>query len=230
MTTLTFHLGRALGRGWGAGDEIVVTELDHHANVAPWRALERERGVTIRVVPVVPATGELDWPALERSLSARTRLLAIGAASNALGTVNDVTRACALARAVGRAQLRGRRALRAARRRRRPRASAATSWPARPTSSMARMSACSTAGASGSRRSTRPSSRPRRTRRRSASRPARSITRASWAPARRWTSSRRWRRGGDRRDATAREPARRCTSGDRGCSSGCGRGWSGSGG
>ena len=101
MTTLTFHLARALGRGWGAGDEIVVTELDHHANVAPWRALERERGVTIRVVPVVPATGELDWPALERSLSARTRLLAIGAASNALGTVSDVTRACALARAVG---------------------------------------------------------------------------------------------------------------------------------
>ena len=46
MTTLTFHLGRALGRGWGPGDEIVVTELDHHANIAPWRALARERGVT----------------------------------------------------------------------------------------------------------------------------------------------------------------------------------------
>ena len=46
MTTLTFHLARGLGRGWGPGDEIVVTELDHHANIAPWRALERERGVT----------------------------------------------------------------------------------------------------------------------------------------------------------------------------------------
>ncbi len=101
MTTLTFHLGRALGRGWGAGDEIVITELDHHANVAPWRALERERGVTIRAVPVVPRTGELDWQALEPLLSSRTRLLAIGAASNALGTVSDVTRACALARAAG---------------------------------------------------------------------------------------------------------------------------------
>jgi cysteine desulfurase family protein (TIGR01976 family) len=101
MTTLTFHLGRALGRGWSAGDEIVVTELDHHANVAPWQALARERGVILRSVPVVPETGELDWAALGRLLSPRTRLLAIGAASNALGTINDVTRACALARGVG---------------------------------------------------------------------------------------------------------------------------------
>jgi cysteine desulfurase family protein (TIGR01976 family) len=101
MTTLTFHLGRALGRGWGPGDELIVTELDHHANVAPWRALQRERGVTIRSVPVVPATGTLDWSLLERAFSPRTRLLAIGAASNALGTVTDVARACALARAVG---------------------------------------------------------------------------------------------------------------------------------
>jgi cysteine desulfurase family protein (TIGR01976 family) len=101
MTTLTFHLGRALGRQWGPGDEIVVTELDHHANVAPWRALERERGVTIRVVPFEPATGQLNWAALETALSPRTRLLAIGAASNALGTITDVARTCALARAVG---------------------------------------------------------------------------------------------------------------------------------
>jgi cysteine desulfurase family protein (TIGR01976 family) len=101
MTTLTFHLGRALGRGWGPGDEVVVTELDHHANVAPWRALERERGVTIRVVPLTLDSGELDWPVLERALSPRTRLLAIGAASNALGTITDVARACALARAAG---------------------------------------------------------------------------------------------------------------------------------
>ena len=101
MTTLTFHLARGLGRTWGPGDEIVVTELDHHANVAPWRALERERGVTIRMVPIVPDTGQLDWPALEGALSSRTRLLAIGAASNALGTLTDVGRAAALARAAG---------------------------------------------------------------------------------------------------------------------------------
>ena len=60
MTTLTYHLSRALGRGWGPGDEIVVTELDHHANVDPWRALEQERGVTIRCVPMRPETGTLD--------------------------------------------------------------------------------------------------------------------------------------------------------------------------
>jgi cysteine desulfurase family protein (TIGR01976 family) len=101
MTTLTFHLGRALGRGWGPGDELVVTELDHHANVAPWRALERERGVTVRSVPFQRDTGELDWSALEAAIGSRTRLLAIGAASNALGTVSDVRRACALARAAG---------------------------------------------------------------------------------------------------------------------------------
>jgi cysteine desulfurase family protein (TIGR01976 family) len=101
MTTLTFHLARGLGRAWGPGDEIVVTELDHHANVAPWRALERERGVTIRVVPIAPDTGTLDWTGLEPLLSGRTRLLAIGAASNALGTVSDVARAVALARDAG---------------------------------------------------------------------------------------------------------------------------------
>lgn len=101
MTTLTFHLGRALGRGWGPGDEIVVTELDHHANVAPWTALQRERGVTIRTVPLIVETGQLDWAALEQALSSRTRLLAIGAASNALGTVTDVARAARVARAVG---------------------------------------------------------------------------------------------------------------------------------
>jgi cysteine desulfurase family protein (TIGR01976 family) len=101
MTTLTFHLARALGRGWGAGDEIVVTELDHHANVAPWTALERERGVTIRVVRVDPERGQLDWSDLESKIGPRTRLVAIGAASNALGTISDVTRACTIARDAG---------------------------------------------------------------------------------------------------------------------------------
>jgi cysteine desulfurase family protein (TIGR01976 family) len=101
MTTLTFHVARALGRQWGPGDEVVVTELDHQANVAPWRALERERGVTVRLVPMHPDTGELDWKELERVLGRRSRLLAIGAASNALGTVSDVARARELARGVG---------------------------------------------------------------------------------------------------------------------------------
>jgi cysteine desulfurase family protein (TIGR01976 family) len=101
MTTLTFHLGRALGRAWGPGDEIVVTELDHQANVAPWRALERERGVTVLSVPFHVETGELDWSALEGAISRRTRLVAIGAASNALGTVSDVRAATRLAHEAG---------------------------------------------------------------------------------------------------------------------------------
>jgi len=101
MTTLTFHLARALGRRWGPGDEVVITELDHHANVAPWEALARERGVTLRMVPFVAETGQLDWGALEAALSPRTRLLAVGAASNALGTISDVSRASALARSAG---------------------------------------------------------------------------------------------------------------------------------
>src|SRR5215470_4845099 len=98
MTTLTYHLSRALGRGWGPGDEIVVTELDHHANVDPWKALAVERGVTIRTVRMRPETGDLDASDLENAISKRTRLVAIGGASNALGTINDVRRICGLAR------------------------------------------------------------------------------------------------------------------------------------
>ncbi len=101
MTTLTFHLSRALGRQWGPGDEVVVTELDHHANVDPWRALEKDRGVTVRTVKMRPQTGDLDWADLERSISRRTKLVAIGGASNALGTINDVQRATQLAHAAG---------------------------------------------------------------------------------------------------------------------------------
>ncbi len=98
MTTITFHLARAIGRELEPGDEIVVTELDHHANVAPWRALEQERGVVVRVAKMDPATGQLDWKDFAEQLTARTRVLAIGAGSNALGTITDVARAARLAR------------------------------------------------------------------------------------------------------------------------------------
>jgi cysteine desulfurase family protein (TIGR01976 family) len=101
MTTLTFHLARALGRSWGPGDTVVITELDHHANVAPWRALERERGITVVSAPVNAGTGQLDWARLEELVSAGPRLLAIGAASNALGTITDIGRAARLAHEVG---------------------------------------------------------------------------------------------------------------------------------
>ncbi len=100
MTTLTFHLARALGGSWGAADEVVVTELDHHANIAPWQRLAQERGVTVRTVRMVPETGQLNWEDFENSVNSRTRLVAIGAASNALGTISDVARAVSLARSV----------------------------------------------------------------------------------------------------------------------------------
>jgi len=101
MTTLTFHLARSLGRSLSPGDEVVVTELDHHANVDPWRAMASERGLTVRVARMNPATCQIDWEDFERQVNPRTKIVAIGAASNALGTINDVARASKLARSVG---------------------------------------------------------------------------------------------------------------------------------
>ncbi len=100
-TTIAFHLSRALGRVFTEGDEIVVTELDHHANVGPWQALARERGCQLRVVRMDRATGTLDWEDFERKVSSRTKLVAVGAASNAVGTINDVALATRLAHSVG---------------------------------------------------------------------------------------------------------------------------------
>ena len=99
MTTLTFHLARALGRRWGPDDEIVVTELDHHGNVAPWRALERERGVRVQLARMNVDDGTLDLDDVERRITARTRLVAVGAAANALGTISNVRRVAEMARA-----------------------------------------------------------------------------------------------------------------------------------
>jgi cysteine desulfurase family protein (TIGR01976 family) len=101
MTSLTYHLGRGLGRGWEAGDEIIVTELDHHANIAPWQALARERGIVLKPIPLRTADGTLDLDVLPRALGPRTRLVAVGMASNALGTVSDVSAICAKARHAG---------------------------------------------------------------------------------------------------------------------------------
>jgi cysteine desulfurase family protein (TIGR01976 family) len=101
MTSLTFHISRAIGSGLVPGDEIVVTELDHHANIAPWQTLARERGVTLRTVRMFQETGQLDWDDLQHKIGRHTRLVAIGAASNALGTMNDVSRAARLAHDVG---------------------------------------------------------------------------------------------------------------------------------
>ena len=100
MTTLTFAMSRAIGRELGPGDEIVVTRLDHDANVAPWRALE-ERGVTVRAVDIDIEDCTLDMDDLARQINANTKLVAIGYASNAVGTINDVAEVVRLAHAVG---------------------------------------------------------------------------------------------------------------------------------
>lgn len=100
MTTLTFALSRAIGRDLQPGDEIVVTRLDHDANVAPWVALE-ERGAVIRFVDINAEDCTLDMAGLKNLINARTRLIAVGYASNAVGTINDVTEIVRQAHAVG---------------------------------------------------------------------------------------------------------------------------------
>ena len=101
MTTLTFAVSRAIGRELGPGDEIVVTRLDHDANVAPWLEMAADRGVTVRWLEMAEDRATLDLDALDGLLSARTRVVAIGLASNALGTVTDVGRVIEAAHAVG---------------------------------------------------------------------------------------------------------------------------------
>jgi cysteine desulfurase family protein (TIGR01976 family) len=101
MTTLTFQLARALGRQFAPGTEIVVTQLDHRANVDPWLDMAHMWNLTVHTVPFRPSDGTLDWDAFESVVGERTGLIAIGGASNALGTVNDVVRAANLARQVG---------------------------------------------------------------------------------------------------------------------------------
>jgi len=101
MTTLMFHLARAIGRTLERGDEIIVTELDHHANIAPWQALAQERGAVLKWIPLDLHTSHLDFDAYARALSPRTRVVAIGAASNALGTISDVRALIAMAKQTG---------------------------------------------------------------------------------------------------------------------------------
>ena len=90
MTTLTFAFSRAIGKTLQPGDEIVVTILDHDANVAPWLALQ-ERGVTIRTVDVHPENVTLDLDDMRSKITNRTKVVAVGYASNAVGTINDIT-------------------------------------------------------------------------------------------------------------------------------------------
>jgi cysteine desulfurase family protein (TIGR01976 family) len=100
MTTLTYAMSRALGREFGPGDEIVLTLLDHDANFSPWKALE-EKGVIIRTVKFNEEDCTLDMLDLAAKIGARTRLVAVGYASNAAGTINNVPEVARLARQAG---------------------------------------------------------------------------------------------------------------------------------
>jgi len=100
MTTLTYAMSRAIGRDLGPGDEILVTRLDHDANVSPWLALE-EKGVTIRWAEILEKDCTLDLDDLASKINDRTRLVAVGYASNAVGTINPVKKIVSLAHAAG---------------------------------------------------------------------------------------------------------------------------------
>jgi cysteine desulfurase family protein (TIGR01976 family) len=99
MTTLNFALSAAIGRTLQAGDEVLITQLDHEANRGPWLRLQ-ERGVVVREVRLTPS-GELDADDMAAKITLRTKVFAIGASSNALGTVNDIALARRLTSAVG---------------------------------------------------------------------------------------------------------------------------------
>jgi cysteine desulfurase family protein (TIGR01976 family) len=101
MTTLTFGLSRAIGRWLAAGDELVVTHLDHDANIAPWVQVAEDRGVIVRWIDIHEADCTLNLDTLRGQLSPRTKLVAVGYASNAVGTINDVEAVIAMAHAAG---------------------------------------------------------------------------------------------------------------------------------
>ncbi|WP_248239701.1 cysteine desulfurase-like protein [Microbacterium kunmingense] len=100
-TQLTYDLSRTLADSWAEGDEIVVSELDHDANVRPWVQAAEARGATVRWLRLDPATAELDLTRLDEIVNERTRLVAVTAASNLLGTIPPVARIAARAHAVG---------------------------------------------------------------------------------------------------------------------------------
>jgi cysteine desulfurase family protein (TIGR01976 family) len=101
MTTLTLALSRALGRTWKPGDEIIVSQLDHDANVTPWVLAARDAGAVVRHIEVNHADCTLDLASFEAALNERTRLVAVGYASNCVGTINPVETIARRARSVG---------------------------------------------------------------------------------------------------------------------------------
>jgi cysteine desulfurase family protein (TIGR01976 family) len=101
MTSLTFQLSRSLARELGPGDDVVVTRLDHDANITPWTIAAEERGASVKWVDFHPETGTLDMESLKAALSGTPKLVAVGYASNALGTINPAAEIVKLAHAAG---------------------------------------------------------------------------------------------------------------------------------
>lgn len=101
MTSLTLHLSRSIGRHFEAGDEVILSRMDHDGNVYPWVLMARDFGLEVRWLPFDTETFEFDLGELERRLTSRTRLVCLGAASNLLGTINDVKSAARMAHDVG---------------------------------------------------------------------------------------------------------------------------------
>ena len=101
MTTLTLYISRSIARTWKRGDEIVVTRLDHDANITPWVLAAQDRGVTVRWVDFHPEDGTLDLEEMRTALESKPRLVAVGYASNALGTINPVKKIVEMAHAAG---------------------------------------------------------------------------------------------------------------------------------
>ncbi|HEU0028460.1 MAG TPA: aminotransferase class V-fold PLP-dependent enzyme, partial [Ktedonobacterales bacterium] len=101
MTSLTFAISRSIGRTLQPGDEVVVTALDHDANVSPWRMMAEDRGLTLRVVDVDLTTCALDMADARAKITPKTKVVAVGYASNAVGTINDVATIIGWAREVG---------------------------------------------------------------------------------------------------------------------------------
>jgi len=101
MTALTLHLSRSIGRYLDAGDEIVLSRMDHDANIAPWLLMARDYDLKVRWLPFNTESFEFDADALDSVLTDRTRLVCVGGASNMTGTLNDVKGLCARIRAAG---------------------------------------------------------------------------------------------------------------------------------
>lgn len=101
MTTLAFSISRALGKNWSEGDEIVVSEIDHHANVDPWITVAQDKGMTVKWLKVYTDHLTLDLDDLESLITEKTKLVAIGLASNAVGTINDVEKVAHYAKSKG---------------------------------------------------------------------------------------------------------------------------------